>query len=111
MISMFFVGGYYYVMSMKFIYLVGIYDLNKEKSDLVYSISITAGVVSSLIMSFILDKYKKYKIFLLILSILSTISQLFLTFLLELVESNIVPIITLKGVYNSFPLTLCFSVL
>ena len=88
MISMFFVGGYYYVMSMKFIYLVGIYDLNKEKSDLVYSISITAGVVSSLIMSFILDKYKKYKIFLLILSILSTISQLFLTFLLELVESK-----------------------
>ena len=87
-ISMFFIGGYYYVMSMKFIYLVGIYNLNKKKSDLVYSISITTGIVSSLIISFILDKYKKYKIFLIILSIISTISHLFLTFLLELVEDK-----------------------
>ena len=88
MVSMLFIGGYYYVMSMKFIYFVGIYDLNKKKSDLVYSLSITAGVVASLIISFILDKYKKYKLILLILSILSTLAQLFLTFLLELVESK-----------------------
>ena len=88
MVSMFFIGGYYYVMSMKFIKFVGIYDLNKKKSDLVYSLSITAGVVASLIISFILDKYKKYKLILLILSILSTLAQLFLTFLLELVESK-----------------------
>ena len=88
MVSMFFIGGYYYVMSMKFFNLVGIYDLSKNKSDLVYSLSITAGVATALIISFILDKYKKYKLILLILSILSTLAQLFLTFLLELVESK-----------------------
>ena len=88
LIAMFFIGGYYFVMSMKFIQLLGIYSLDKDKSDLTYSISITAGVISSLIMSYILDKYKKYKIFLIILISISTISQLFLTFLLELVESK-----------------------
>ena len=88
LISMFFIGGYYYAMSMKFSQLVGIYSLDKNKSDLVYSLSITVGVISSLIISYILDKYKKYKIFLIILLSISIISQLFLTFLLELAESK-----------------------
>ena len=88
LISMFFIGGYYYVISMKFSQLVGIYSLDKNKSDLVYSLSITVGVISSLIISYILDKYKKYKIFLIILLSISIISQLFLTFLLELAESK-----------------------
>ena len=87
-ISMFFIGGYYYIMSMKFGYLVGIYTLDKQKSDLVYSISITVGVVSSLIISYILDKYKKYKIYLIIISLFCTVCQIFLTFLLELVKSK-----------------------
>ena len=88
LISMFFIGGYYCIISMKFISFVGIYGLDKNKSDIVYSISITVGIVCSLIISFILDKYKKYKIIFIILSILSTISQIFLTFLLELVDSK-----------------------
>ena len=88
LISMFFIGGFYYVMSMKFSYLVGIYTLDKKKSDLVYGISITAGIVCSLIISFILDTYKKYKLYLIIFSLISTISQIFLTFLLELVEKK-----------------------
>ena len=88
LISMFFVGGYYYIISMKFIYFANKYNLNKKESDLVYSISITAGFVFSLIISFILDKYKKYKNFLIILSSISTLSQLLLTFLLELVKSK-----------------------
>ena len=88
MFSIFLIGGYFYVMSLKFINLVSIYNLDKNKSDLVYSISVTTGIVCSLIISFILDKYKKYKIFLIILASISTISQVFLTFLLELVESK-----------------------
>ena len=88
LISMFFIGGYYYIISMKFPYLVGIYTLDKKKSDLVYSISITVGVVSSLIISYILDKYKKYKLYLIILSLFNTLCQVFITFLLELVESK-----------------------
>jgi len=88
LISMFFIGGYYYIISMKFANFVAIYSLDKKKSDLVYSISITVGVVSSLIISYILDKYKKYKMCLIIISLFSTVCQIFLTFLLELVKSK-----------------------
>ena len=88
LISMFFIGGYYYIISMKFANFVAIYSLDKKKSDLVYSISITVGVISSLIISYILDKYKKYKMCLIIISLFSTLCQIFLTFLLELVKSK-----------------------
>ena len=88
LISSFFIGGYYYVMSFKFIHLVSIYDIDKKKSDIIYSISVVIGIACALVLSFIIDKYKKYKIILIILSLLSLISQALLAFLLELAESR-----------------------
>ena len=88
LISTFFMAGYYYSLITTIIKLLGLYGLTQRKSIYTFGLSSFIGIISSIIFSFILDKYKKYKIIFIILSILSTISQIFLTFLLELVDSK-----------------------
>ena len=83
-ISSFFIVGYYLFVGTSINNLLYIYDLHSKKTTTIFSVSFTAGILSSIIISIILDKNKKFKLFLVSLSFLALIFQAFLTFLLEL---------------------------
>ena len=88
LISTFFMAGYYYSMIAITIKLLGLYELTQRKSIYTFGLSSFIGIISSIIISFILDKYKKYKLFLIIFSGFATLCQVFITFLLELVKTK-----------------------
>ena len=62
------------------------YGITGQQSSVIYAVSSIAGMLASLIISWLLDKYKKFKLFMIILCILGTFFQALFTFLLELVE-------------------------
>ena len=102
LITSFFIVGYYFILGNIFNNFLYLYKITKYQCTVIYSVSITAGIISSLIISFFIDKCKKYKLFMMILCILGIVFQLFLTFLLEIVES--------KGL-NKFILGIIFYIL
>lgn len=101
-ISTFFILGYFYIMGTTFNNLMNIYGITKDQCTIIYSVSITVGLFSSLIISFFIDKTKKFKLFIMILVFLGIIFQVFLTFLLEIGQS--------KG-FNTFGISLPFYIL
>ena len=102
LISSFFIIGYYFIILNIFNDLLDIYQIDKNQCTIIYSVSVIVGIISSLIFSFLMDKYKKFKLFLNIFCISAIVFQVFLTFLLELVES--------RGL-NAFAICLIFYIL
>jgi FLVCR family feline leukemia virus subgroup C receptor-related protein len=88
LISTFFIAGYYYIMITTIFKILGLYGLTQRQSIYTFGLSSFIGIISSIIFSFILDKYKKYKLFMIIFSGFATLCQVFLIFLLELVKTK-----------------------
>ena len=88
LISTFMVVGYYDVMGTIINNLFTMYGVTGQQSSIIYAVSSVAGMISSLVISWLLDKYKKFKLFMIILCLLGTVFQAMFTFLLELVESK-----------------------
>lgn len=87
-ISSFFIIGYYLFIGTIFNNILYSYNFNRNKITLIFSVSIIAGILSSIIISIILDRNKKFKLLLAILSFLGVIFQAFLSFLFELIDSK-----------------------
>ncbi len=102
LISSFFIVGYYFILFNIFNDLLYMYKISTSQCTIVYSVSITVGIISSLIISFILDKFKKFRKFMIVLCALGLLFQVCLTFFLELADSN--------GL-NKFAISLVFYIL
>mgnify|MGYP002627203269 CR=1 FL=1 len=87
-ISYLLVVGYFDIMSTIINSLLDLYTIKGKQSSIIYAVSSILGMIGSLIISYILDKYKKFKLTMIILSITASIFQASFTFLLELVESK-----------------------
>ena len=83
-----FVVGYFDTMSTIINSLFDLYTITGKQSSVIYAVSSIAGMIASLVISWLLDKYKKFKLFMIILSITGTIFQALFTFLLELIETK-----------------------
>ena len=59
-----------------------------KQSSIIYAIGSIFGMIGSLIISYILDKYKKFKLIMILLSVTGVIFQALFTFLLELSEKK-----------------------
>ena len=68
--------------------LLELYDISGQQSSVIYAVSSIAGMIASLLISWLLDKYKKFRLFLLILSISAAVFQGLFTLLLELIDSK-----------------------
>ena len=88
LIATLFVVGYYDVMGTIINSLFDMYGLTGQQSSVIYAVSSVAGMLSSLVISWLLDKYKKFKLFMIVLCVLGTIFQALFTLLLELIESK-----------------------
>lgn len=83
-----FVVGYFDTMSTIINSLFDLYTITGKQSSVIYAVSSIAGMIASLVISWLLDKYKKFKLFMIILCLLGTIFQALFTFLLELAKSK-----------------------
>ena len=88
LIATLFVVGYYDVMGTIINSLFDLYGITGQQSSIIYAVSSVAGMIASLVISCLLDKYKKFKLFQVILCISGTILQALFTFLLELAKSK-----------------------
>jgi len=84
-----FVDGHYDVMGIIINSLFDKYGVIGQQSSVIYAVSSVAGMISSLVISWVLDKYKKFELFKIDLCILGTLFLNLFTLLLELVESKI----------------------
>ena len=66
--------------------LLSLYSITRKQSIYIYGLSSAIGFISSVIISFIVDKFKIFKLIIIILCISGTIFQAILTFLLELIK-------------------------
>ena len=66
--------------------LLDLYGITGKQSLVFYAVSNIVGMIVSLIISYLLDKYKKSKLFMVVLSLSGTIFQALFTLLLELIE-------------------------
>ena len=87
-ISYLLVVGYYDIMSTIINSLLDLYGITGNQSSVIYAVGNIVGMISSLIVSKILDKNKKFKLVLLILAISGAIFQGLFTLLLELIEKK-----------------------
>ena len=88
LIATLFVVGYYDVMGTIINSLFDLYGITGEQSSIIYAVSSVAGMLASLVISWLLDKYKKFKLFMIILCISGTVLQALFTFLMELAKSK-----------------------
>ena len=86
LISTLFVVGYYDVMGTIINSLFVMYGVTGQQSNVIYAVSSVAGMIASLVISWLLDKYKKFKLFMIVLCITGTLFQALFTLLLELAE-------------------------
>ena len=68
--------------------LFDLYGITGQQSSVIYAVSSVAGMLASLVISWLLDKYKKFKLFMIILCISGTVLQALFTFLMELAKSK-----------------------
>ena len=87
-ISYLLVVGYFDIMSTIINSLLNLYTITGQQSSVIYAVSSVAGMIASLIFSWLLDKFKKFKLFMIILAVSGTLFHALFTFLLELVESR-----------------------
>ena len=88
LIATLFVVGYYDVMGTIINSLFDLYGITGQQSSVIYAVSSVAGMIASLVISWLLDKYKKFKLFMIILCISGTVLQALFTFLMELAKSK-----------------------
>ena len=88
LISTLFVVGYYSIMGTIITALLDLYLINTKQSDIIYAVSSIISMIASIIISWLLDKYKKFKLFMILLCILGTLFQALFTFLLELSKTK-----------------------
>ena len=88
LIATLFVVGYYDVMGTIINSLFDLYGITGEQSSIIYAVSSVAGMLASLVISWLLDKYKKFKLFMIILCISGTVLQALFTFLMELAKEK-----------------------
>lgn len=84
LIATLFVVGYYDVMGTIINTLFEMYDITGQQSSVIYAVSSVVGMVSSLVISWLLDKYKKFKLFMIVMCVTGTVFQALFTLLLEL---------------------------
>ena len=87
-ISYLLIVGYFDIMSTIINSLLDLYTITGQQSSVIYAVSSVAGMIASLIFSWLLDKFKKFKLFMIILAVSGTLFHTLFTFLLELVESK-----------------------
>ena len=87
-ISYLLVVGYFNIMSTILNSLLDLYDITGTQSSVIYALASIVGMISSLIISWIIDKTKKFKLIMLILSISGAIFQALFTLLLELIKTK-----------------------
>ena len=80
--------GYFDIMSTIINGLLDLYDITGSQSSVIYAVASVVGMVASLIISRLLDKYKKFKLFMLLLGVSGTVFQALFTLLLELIDSK-----------------------
>ena len=88
LLSTFFVVGYYDVYGTIINSYFALYNISDSECSYIYFTSSVVGLISSLIISKILDKTKKFKLTMIILGISGTIFQAIFTLLLELTVTH-----------------------
>ena len=87
-ISTFFVVGYYNVIGTLINPLFEIYSISGNNSSIIFFISSILGMISSVIISKIVDKSQKFKLSMILLCVFGTIFQILLTILLEIFKPD-----------------------
>ena len=82
------VVGYFDIMSTIINSLLDLYGITGNQSSVIYAVASVVGMVASLIISWLLDKYKKFKLIMVLLGVSGTIFQALFTLLLELIDSK-----------------------
>ena len=88
LISYSLVVAYFDIMSTIINGLLDLYTITGTQSSVIYAVASLIGMISSLIISWLLDKYKKFKLIMILLSITGSIFHALFSFLLELIESK-----------------------
>ena len=88
LISTFFVVGYYNVIGTIINPLFELYSINGNDSSIIFFVSNILGMISSVIISKIVDKNNKFKLSMIILCVLGTIFQILLTVFLEIFKPD-----------------------
>ena len=88
LISYLLVVGYFDIMSTIINSLLDLYTIKSSQSSIIYTVGNIVGMISSLIISRILDITKKFKLIMIILSVSGAVFQAVFTFLLELIEKK-----------------------
>ena len=88
LISTFFVVGYYNVIGTIINPLFELYSISGNDSSIIFFVSNILGMISSVIISKIVDKNNKFKLSMIILCILGTIFQISLTIFLEIFKPD-----------------------
>ena len=88
LISTFFVVGYYNIIGTIINSLFGLYSISGNDSNIIFFVSNFLGMISSLIVSKFVDKYKKFKLSMILLCVLGTVFQILLSVLLEIFKPD-----------------------
>ena len=88
LMSTFFVVGYYNIIGTIINSLFELYSISGNNSNIIFFVSSFLGMVSSVIISKLVDKYKKFKLSMIILCVSGTIFQILLTLLLEIFKPD-----------------------
>ena len=88
LMSTFFVVGYYNIIGTIINSLFELYSISGNNSNLIFFVSSFLGMISSVIISKLVDKYKKFKLSMVILCVSGTIFQILLTLLLEIFKPS-----------------------
>ena len=88
LMSTFFVVGYYNIIGTIINSLFGLYSISGNNSNIIFFVSSFLGMISSIIISKLVDKYKKFKLSMVILCLSGTIFQILLTILLEIFKPD-----------------------
>ena len=88
LMSTFFVVGYYNIIGTIINSLFGLYSISGNNCNIIFFASSFLGMISSIIISKLVDKYKKFKLSLVILCVSGTIFQILLSLLLEICKPD-----------------------
>lgn len=88
LMSTFFVVGYYNIIGTIINSAFGLYSISGNNCNVIFFISSFLGMISSVIISKLVDKYKKFKLSMVILCVSGTIFQILLTILLEICKPD-----------------------
>lgn len=84
LISSLFIVGYYDIYSTIINNYLAEYRISDNESSYIYFVSSIVGIIVSVVLSFLVDKYKKFKLFMVILVFFGIVFQSLFTILLEL---------------------------